>query len=205
MPGAPSVSRYAQEARSYATVSALVVIASYLLVRALGDRRRRWWVGYGAAIALGALFNLLALLIVPAHAITVAIVSRRSRAARCIPNSHFITFFISATCVPRHKRRRMNRAGPVHATPAAAPVAGPPASAAAHGTGVAQRQIPHHWGARSWAVAVGAALVVLIPLFAAAYSERAATSWLGRPGWPQVGALISRSPVPPPWSCPRQP
>ena len=78
--GAPWVSRYAQEARSYATVSALVVIASYLLVRALEDRRRRWWVAYGAAIALAALFNLLALLIVPAHATTVAIMSRRSRA-----------------------------------------------------------------------------------------------------------------------------
>ncbi len=57
--GAPSVTRYAQEARSYATVSALVVIATYLLVRALEDRRRRWWVGYGAAIALARLFNLL--------------------------------------------------------------------------------------------------------------------------------------------------
>ena len=47
------------------------------------------------------------------------------------------------------------------------------------------------WGAWPWVVAVGAALVVLIPLFAAAYGERGATAWLGRPGWPQVGDLIT--------------
>ena len=78
----PMVSRYAQEARSYATVTAFAVIATYLLVSALADRRARWWAGYSAAIALAGLFNLLALLIVPAHAITVVIASRRSRAAR---------------------------------------------------------------------------------------------------------------------------
>jgi mannosyltransferase len=76
---APMASRYAQEARSYATVTACVVIASYLLVRALEDGRRRWWVGYAAAIAFAGLFNLLALLIIPAHAITVAIAARRPR------------------------------------------------------------------------------------------------------------------------------
>ena len=76
---APMASRYAQEARSYATVTAFVVIASYLLVRAIEDERRRWWAGYATAIALAGLFNMLALLIIPAHAITVAIVSRRLR------------------------------------------------------------------------------------------------------------------------------
>src|SRR5260370_36778729 len=76
---APVASRYAQEARSYATVTALVVIASYLLVRAIEDRRHRWWVGYAAAVALAGLFNILALLIIPAHAITVVAMGRRPR------------------------------------------------------------------------------------------------------------------------------
>jgi mannosyltransferase len=76
---APMASRYAQEARSYATVTALAVIASYLLVRAIDERRRRLWVGYAVAIALTGLFNLLALLIIPAHAITIVIAARRPR------------------------------------------------------------------------------------------------------------------------------
>jgi mannosyltransferase len=121
---APMASRYAQEARSYATVTAFVVIASYLLVRAIGDRRHRWWVGYAAAIALAGLFNLLALLIIPAHAITVAIMARRLRP-------------------------------------------------------------------RSWAVAVAAALVILSPLIAVAYSQRGATYWLSRPGLSQVTSLVN--------------
>ncbi len=118
----PVASRYAQEARPYATVTALVVIASYLLVRAIEDRRHRWWVGYGAAVALAGLFNLLALLIIPAHAITVAAMGRRPRP-------------------------------------------------------------------RAWAVAVAAALVALTPLIAVAYTQRAATSWLGRPGTAQLVSL----------------
>ncbi len=139
----PMVSRYAQEARSYATVTAFAVIATYLLVSALADRRARWWAGYSAAIALAGLFNLLALLIVPAHAITVVIASRRSRAAR-----------------------------------------------AAGGQASGQQARPGP-SIRVWGLAVGAAVVVLIPLLATAYTERAATYWLGRPGLSQVASMVT--------------
>jgi len=47
----PQVSRYGQEARSYAFVVACAVLATYLLVRAVGEPGRRWLVGYGCAVA----------------------------------------------------------------------------------------------------------------------------------------------------------
>jgi mannosyltransferase len=78
----PAVTYYAQEARSYAIVTALAVIATYLLDHALeasGSRRWPWWTGYGAAIALTGLFNVLGLLILVAHAVTVLVASGRLR------------------------------------------------------------------------------------------------------------------------------
>ena len=92
----PEVSRYGQEARSYATVSALAAVASYLLVRVLnetgpgdntpplgadGPGRRRWLIGYGAAVAALGVVNIFGLVIVPAHGLTVLLASRRARAA----------------------------------------------------------------------------------------------------------------------------
>src|SRR5262249_309541 len=86
----PEVSRYGQEARSYATVSALAAVASYLLVRVLNEAdgpgrpppgRRRWLIGYGAAVAALGVVNIFGLVIVPAHGLTVLLASRRARAA----------------------------------------------------------------------------------------------------------------------------
>jgi mannosyltransferase len=66
----PQVSRYGQEGRSYAFVLACAVLASYLLVRATGEpRRRRWMAGYGCAIAALGLLNLFGLLLIAGHAI----------------------------------------------------------------------------------------------------------------------------------------
>ena len=78
---APMATWYAQEARSYAIVAMLATIAIYLLVRALGDPRWRWWAAYGLAVALAGAFNLLALLLVAAHAATVAAAWARRHAA----------------------------------------------------------------------------------------------------------------------------
>ncbi len=90
---AVSVTYYAQEARSYAIVTMLAVIATYLLDHALsaGAAKRsapgdaagggtwRWWTGYAVVIALTGLFNLLALLLLFAHAVTVVVASGRLR------------------------------------------------------------------------------------------------------------------------------
>jgi mannosyltransferase len=80
---APLVTRYAQEARSYALVAMMATIATYLLLRALAGTGWRWWGGYSLAIALAGLFNLLALLLVAAHGVTLLII--RSRRAAAIP------------------------------------------------------------------------------------------------------------------------
>jgi mannosyltransferase len=66
----PPVSRYGQEARSYALVAALATVASYLLLRVLAagpGRRWRWLAGYGVALAGLGLANVFGLLLIPAH------------------------------------------------------------------------------------------------------------------------------------------
>ena len=79
----PSVTWYAQNARSYALVTALATIASYLLVRAMTadpGRRRRWLAGYGVCVAVMGLGNIFALLLIPAHGLTLALWARHNPA-----------------------------------------------------------------------------------------------------------------------------
>ncbi|WP_204023411.1 glycosyltransferase family 39 protein [Sinosporangium siamense] len=64
----PMVSRYAQEARGYALVSAVAVLATWLLVE-YAERGGRRWVGYAASVALLGWLHLYALLLLPAHAV----------------------------------------------------------------------------------------------------------------------------------------
>jgi mannosyltransferase len=79
---APQTTYYAQDARPYGPVIMFAVIATYLLIRATGDGRWRWWAAYGAAIALTGLFNLFALLLVAAHGVTLLQAAHARRAAR---------------------------------------------------------------------------------------------------------------------------
>lgn len=70
----PTASRYAQEARSFAFVMAVAVLATGTLVKTLsGSTRRRWPAGYAVLLALLGWFNVLGLLLVAAHAVTVAL------------------------------------------------------------------------------------------------------------------------------------
>ncbi|MFC1419390.1 glycosyltransferase family 39 protein [Streptacidiphilus cavernicola] len=74
----PLVSRYAQEGRSYALVSLAVAAAVYLLLRGVeaGEAGRRtawWWSGYAVAVAVAGALNVMALLSLPAFAVTVAL------------------------------------------------------------------------------------------------------------------------------------
>ncbi|WP_170316989.1 glycosyltransferase family 39 protein [Acrocarpospora corrugata] len=68
----PMVSRYAQEARSYAIVTAVAVLSTWLLVEAVRREHRGWYAGYAASLILLGWFHVYALLLVFAHAITVA-------------------------------------------------------------------------------------------------------------------------------------
>ena len=79
---APQITWYAQDARSYGLVTMCATIATYLLLRALADGRWRWWAGYGMAITATGLFNLLAILLVAAHGVTVWIAQTRQRHGR---------------------------------------------------------------------------------------------------------------------------
>ena len=70
----PRTTWYAQDGRPYAISTLLAAVASYLLVRGCEDGRARWWAGYGAAIGCLGAMNLLALTILPAYAISLAVV-----------------------------------------------------------------------------------------------------------------------------------
>ncbi|MBB3326829.1 glycosyltransferase family 39 protein [Microlunatus antarcticus] len=72
----PSVSYYAQEARSTAMVAACALLAAYLLLQALGHRRelapdRRWWWAYAVAAAVLVGLNVLAVLVPVALGVTL--------------------------------------------------------------------------------------------------------------------------------------
>ncbi|WP_377270753.1 glycosyltransferase family 39 protein [Peterkaempfera sp. SMS 1(5)a] len=68
----PFVSFYAQEGRSYALVCAVVLLATWCLVRAVEDPGARWWwAGYTAASTFAALLHEFAVLALLAHAVTL--------------------------------------------------------------------------------------------------------------------------------------
>src|SRR5579863_2376094 len=76
----PVATRYGQEARPYAFVVGLAALASYLLVRVLqadSASRRKWLIGYAAGLAALGIVNIFGLLLIPAHAFTVAFEIRR--------------------------------------------------------------------------------------------------------------------------------
>jgi mannosyltransferase len=78
---APYMTYYAQMARSYALETMFATIATYLLIRAWPDGRWRWWLGYGAAVALTGLLNIFGLLILAGHGVTLLLTSARGRLA----------------------------------------------------------------------------------------------------------------------------
>ncbi|MFJ4682301.1 glycosyltransferase family 39 protein [Streptomyces sp. NPDC088789] len=81
----PPVQRYAQEGRSYALVLALVVWATYLLVRAVGTGRVRFWAGYGAVVLGACLLHEFAVLVLTAHVLVVPAHRRRAFLGAALP------------------------------------------------------------------------------------------------------------------------
>lgn len=75
----PLISRYSQEARQYSIATALAVVATCLLVRAVDRGDRRAFAAYAASIALVGWIHLFTLLLLPAHALALWTV-RRERA-----------------------------------------------------------------------------------------------------------------------------
>jgi mannosyltransferase len=82
----PLTTRYAAEARPYALTSLFAVLATYLLLRAVGSGRWPWWAAYGAAVLLAGLFTLFAVLLVVAHGVSMFL-ARPSRPAADAPDA----------------------------------------------------------------------------------------------------------------------
>jgi mannosyltransferase len=86
----PTISYYAQTARSYAMVVTCVVAATLVLLHALsaeaagitGARVTRRWLAYGALITLGGYLNEMSLLVLAAHGVTVLLARYGRRAVR---------------------------------------------------------------------------------------------------------------------------
>ncbi|WP_380285737.1 glycosyltransferase family 39 protein [Kitasatospora purpeofusca] len=68
----PLVSRYAQEARSYALVTCAVAAATWFLLRALERPTLRWWAPYGLAMAMAGAAHLVSLSALAGQAALVA-------------------------------------------------------------------------------------------------------------------------------------
>ena len=83
----PTVSLQAHDARPYAMVTATATAASYLLLRVAADPRPRWLAGYALALALTGYLQLFALLLIPAHAVTLARLARRRPGAASGPGA----------------------------------------------------------------------------------------------------------------------
>jgi mannosyltransferase len=68
----PNVSLYGQMARSYAMVTLAAAAASYLLARLIEDPLSRpGWIWYVVSLTMAGALNIFALLLIPAHALTV--------------------------------------------------------------------------------------------------------------------------------------
>jgi len=67
----PLASQYAQEGRSYALVTAAVVLACLLFLRALDKPSPARWAGYAAALLLATALHLFAVLVLLAHGVTL--------------------------------------------------------------------------------------------------------------------------------------
>jgi mannosyltransferase len=80
----PSVSRFAQEVRSYALQVLLATLATLLLLRALEQPLVRRWAAYAAAVAALGYIDLVALVLITGHLAAVALTWRNNRDRRLL-------------------------------------------------------------------------------------------------------------------------
>jgi len=181
----PAMIRYAQEARSYAIVTMLAAIATYLLLRALEAGGPRWWAAYGAAVFLTGLFNIFGLLIVVAHGLTVLAVGRGNpvapQAGRATPAAGLDGEAWQAEQAGWPGRGAAPGSG---ATAAVTGGAGGTPAAAYYGSDFDSPAAASRPGRRllgvplGWLAAGLAAAVLLVPLVIMAYAQRNALSWM---------------------------
>jgi mannosyltransferase len=110
----PSISYYAQTARSYALVFACVLAETLVLLSALQAERAsvasgritRWWLLYGGLVTLSAYLNEMTLLVLPAHAITVLLARYGRRAVRRWAAASAVACVLAAPLVAVSIRQR---------------------------------------------------------------------------------------------------
>ena len=92
----PTVSEYGQMARSYAILTMAAALASYALVRVLEqDRSRARWLWYAVSLTVLGALNIFALLLIPAHGITM-LLRYRTRSADGVRRAAWRRWLIAA-------------------------------------------------------------------------------------------------------------
>ncbi|MCX4777492.1 glycosyltransferase family 39 protein [Streptomyces sp. NBC_01264] len=94
----PAVTRYAQEARSYAFVVLLAAAAMLLLLRALERPGPVRWLCYGAAVAAAGYLHLVSLVFLCAHAVGVALHWWKERSQWRIPVGFVLAAGLGVAC-----------------------------------------------------------------------------------------------------------
>ncbi|MGW1772963.1 glycosyltransferase family 39 protein [Streptomyces sp. NPDC002104] len=94
----PAVTRYAQEARSYAFVVLIAAVALLLLLRALERPRPLRWLCYGASVAAAGYLHLVSLVFLGAHAVGVALHWWRERSQWRIPAGFVLAAALGVAC-----------------------------------------------------------------------------------------------------------
>lgn len=158
----PIASRYGQEARSYAVVAALAILASYLLIRGLeaNGRGMRWLAGYALVLSALGWTNLIGLLIVPAHAMTLALRSPKISGSRpaCVAtaDAEHAAVGLTPDGLMRHRA-------------------------------LARRAWAQH--AAGWLAATATAVIMVAPLAVLTWRQLHVYRWLGLTTWGSVFSL----------------
>ncbi len=190
----PKVSWFGQDARSYAMVAALATAASYLLVRLLdaGGARRRWLAAYAACLAGLGVANVFALLIIPAHGLTLLLAPGRrpgpARAGGLVPAPRGPVPGGSGKDLDPE---RAPPAGPAPPHDSTSVRGGTPPDGGSPRGGRAMRASRAMLADRmlaSWTAAVGLAVAVVCPLIVLAYRQRRQIGWIRDA---QTGGLAS--------------
>ena len=95
----PMVSIRGHDARPYAMVTAVAVLAGYLLIRAIDQPRPRRFAAYGASVAALGYLHVFALLLIPAHAIMMIRAARNQDPRRGEPLLRWWTVAVVAAAV----------------------------------------------------------------------------------------------------------
>lgn len=94
----PAVTRYAQEARSYAFVVLVAALALLLLLRALERPGPVRWLCYAASVATAGYFHLVSLVFLGAHAVGVALYWWKDRRQWRIPVGFALAAGLGVAC-----------------------------------------------------------------------------------------------------------